>query len=93
VVRRLRDQKGWITGLDTSVPEAAQAVYGAGMPADRFPAEDNVTQGGVNLLTALGNMEGIDEAAITEAFDEPLDANTAEGTGTVYDIAGLFLVS
>ncbi|CAN5452629.1 hypothetical protein BH23BAC1_BH23BAC1_17390 [soil metagenome] len=92
MVRRLRGQKGWITGVDMSVPEAAQAVYGAGTPANQFPAEDNVTQGGVNLLTALGTMEGLDEAAITEAFDEPLDGNAAEGTGTVYDIAGLFLV-
>jgi rubrerythrin len=91
IVRRIREQKGWITGVDTSVPEAAQAVYGPGNPADKFPAEDNVTQGGVNLLDALGSIEGIDAAAISEAFDEPLDANTAAGTGTVYDIAGLFL--
>lgn len=91
IVRRLRGQKGWITGVDTSVPEAAQPVYGAGMPPEMFPAEDNVTQGGVNLMDALGSIEGIDQAAITEAFDEPLDADTAAGTGTVYTIAGLFL--
>lgn len=90
IVRRIRKQNGWITGVDTSVPEAARAVYGAGMPAEEYPAEDNVTQGGVNLLTAFASLEGIDEAAITEAFDEPLDANTADGTGTVYDIASLF---
>lgn len=91
-VRRLRNQKGWITGIDTSVPEAAQAVYKAGNPADKFPAEDNVTQGGVNLVDALSSIEGIDAAAISEAFDEPLDAKTEAGTGTVYDIVSLFFV-
>lgn len=93
MVRRLRNQKGWITGIDMSLPEQFSAIYLAGMPPEMFPAEDNVVQGGVNLLDALGNMEGIDMAAITEAFDEPLDANTASVTGTVYDIASLVLDS
>ena len=93
VVRRLRGQKGWITGVDTSVPPALQAVYGPGMPADMFPAEDNVVQAGVNLLDAFAGIEGLDMAAITEAFDEPLDANTVNITGTVYDIASLVLDS
>lgn len=93
MVRRLRNQKGWITGIDMSLPEQFSAIYLAGMPPEMFPAEDNVVQGGVNLLDALGNMEGIDMAAITEAFDEPLDANTSSVTGTVYDIASLVLDS
>ncbi len=93
LVRRLRMQKGWITGVDTSVPAAAQAVYGPGMPAAQFPAEDNVVQGGVNLKDAFMGNTSLDEAAITEAFDEPLDADTATGKGTIYDIASLFIVS
>lgn len=92
-VRRLRMQKGWITNRDDSVPAAAAAVYGPGMPAEMYPAEDNVTQGGVNLADALGGMDGLDMASITEAFDEPLDANTSARTGTVYDIATLFINS
>ncbi len=58
-----------------------------------FPAEDNVVQAGVNLLDAFAGIEGLDRAAITEAFDEPLDANTVKITGTVYDIASLVLNS
>lgn len=93
MVRRLREQKGWITGIDRSLPEQFLAIYLAGMPPEMFPAEDNVVQGGVNLMDALGGIEGIDMAAITEAFDEPLDANTANLTGTVYDLASLVLDS
>ncbi|HET8859523.1 ferritin-like domain-containing protein [Marivirga sp.] len=93
MVRRLRGQKGWITGEDTSVPEAALAVYQAGDPADQFPSEANVTQAGVNLEAAfVGNVPNIDRDSIQEAFDEPLDANVVMGTGTVYDIVGLFIV-
>lgn len=93
MVRRLRGQKGWITNIDRSVPAQAQAVYLAGMPPELFPAEDNVVQGGVNLLEAFAGIPGLDMAAITEAFDEPLDANAGAYTGTVPDIAGLFVNS
>uniref|UniRef100_UPI0025D6A377 ferritin-like domain-containing protein n=1 Tax=Marivirga sp. TaxID=2018662 RepID=UPI0025D6A377 len=93
IVRRLRGQKGWITGEDTSVPDAALAVYQEGNPPAQFPSEANVTQAGVNLEDALvGNVPNIDKASIQEAFDEPLDADVVAGSGTVYDIAGLFIV-
>jgi rubrerythrin len=56
MVRRLREQKGWITGNDSS-----------GLPAAIYAGEDNVTQGGASI-TGLGYSSGV----ATEAFDEPL---------------------
>jgi hypothetical protein len=59
-VRRLRGQKGWITGNQTDLPPAAAAVYAG---------EENTTQGtapGVNT----GQFGTADSAS--EAFDEPL---------------------
>ncbi|MBC7485162.1 MAG: ferritin-like domain-containing protein [Cytophagaceae bacterium] len=80
-VRRLRGNKGWIVqsqndGLPT-------AIYNAGNPSSTFPAESNLTQGGVNLST-LASAE-ITVNNITEAFDEPLDSST------VLSIAGGFI--
>ena len=59
-VRRLRGQKGWITG-NMSDSAAIQATYNG---------EEVVTQAGVNLQTALGGTYGVN--AVSEAFDEPL---------------------
>jgi len=56
MVRRLRAEKGWITGNSAS-----------GLPAPIYAGEDNVTQGGANV-TSLGYSAAI----ATEAFDEPL---------------------
>lgn len=56
MVRRLRAEKGWITGADSG-----------GLPAAIYAGEDNVTQGGANI-TALG----YSTAVASEAFDEPL---------------------
>lgn len=56
MVRRLREEKGWITGADAS-----------GLPAAIYSGEDNVTQGGASI-TGLGYSSAI----ATEAFDEPL---------------------
>lgn len=83
-VRQLRGLTGWISGTTGNLPTAANdAVYGAGNPADSFPADDNTVQGGVDLATAIA---GIDRARITEAFDEPLDRDT------VLAIAAPFIV-
>lgn len=61
-IRRLRGQKGWITGSDRgTLPPATQAVYAG---------EDNTTHAGVNASTLGANAGGV--AAVTEAFDEPL---------------------
>jgi rubrerythrin len=59
-VRRLRGQKGWITGKATAGVPAA--VYAGAL------SEDNVTQGGVDVTTITASSP----AAVQEAFDEPL---------------------
>ncbi len=56
MVRRLRAEKGWITGADAN-----------GLPTAIYAGEDNVTQGGASV-TSLGYSAAI----ATEAFDEPL---------------------
>jgi hypothetical protein len=56
MIRRLRAEKGWITGANSS-----------GLPAAIYAGEDNVMQGGASI-TALG----YSSSAATEAFDEPL---------------------
>ena len=76
-IRRIRGEKGWIPANQASAP--VPAVYGAG---NGFPAENNTTQGGVSLTTALS---GYTPQQITEAFDEGLDMTT------VLDIAGGFI--
>ncbi|MGZ8413444.1 MAG: ferritin-like domain-containing protein [Gemmatirosa sp.] len=81
MVRRIRGEKGWITGRTNTLPAAAQPVYGPGSSAD-FPAEDNTTHAGVNVATLAG-VAGANAA--TEGFDEPLDV------ATVNSIAALFI--
>jgi hypothetical protein len=56
MVRRLRMEKGWITGNDAS-----------GLPEAIYAGEDNVTQGGADV-TSLGYSASV----VSEAFDEPL---------------------
>ena len=85
-IRRLRadvmgydlDQNalGWIT-LDNrgpGMPEATAAVY---------EGEEQITQGGVNLVDATA----FDAIAVSQAFDEPMTGQKAS------EIAGLFIVS
>ena len=79
MVRRLRTKKGqdqvkgWITdGSIGSLPAATQAIYAG---------EENLTHGGVNV----SSLTGIDAAAVSEAWDEPLSMEQ------VLQIAGLFL--
>ena len=72
-IRRIRGNKGWITGKSTSgVPNG---IYGPGTPSASFPAEDNVTQGGVDITT----LTNFPTSSATEAFDEPLDMDTVLG--------------
>ncbi len=66
---------GWIT-LDNRGP---------GMPAvtqDVYDGEENVIQGGVNLVNATQ----FDAVAVSQSYDEPMDGETAAA------IAGLFIV-
>lgn len=67
---------GWIT-LDNrgpGMPEATQMVY---------DGEENVVQGGVNLVDATG----YNAVSVSQSFDEPISAETATA------IASLFIVS
>ncbi|MCM4160616.1 ferritin-like domain-containing protein [Antarcticibacterium flavum] len=66
---------GWIT-LDNrgpGMPEATQAVYNG---------EENITQGGVDLVAATG----FDAVVVSQSYDEPMDGETAA------NIASLFIV-
>ena len=65
-VRYLRGQKGWITG-GTAAMQGLPAVVNAS-----YAGEENTTQGGVNLATALAGNSMITTNMITEAFDETL---------------------
>ncbi len=81
-IRRLDQSpasQGWIPRDQPGAPAPIAPIYGSG---NGFPSEDNVTQGGVNLLTALS---GYTREDITEAFDEGLDMDT------VLSIAGPFI--
>jgi len=78
-IRRLRGLEGWITGNQR----------GAGMPAATQPVydgEQNVEQGGINVTT-LGSGSPFSMDSSTQAYDEPMDGETAS------TIAGLFIVS
>ncbi|SEW10284.1 Ferritin-like domain-containing protein [Chitinophaga sp. YR573] len=59
-IRRMRGQKGWITGKATDI-SAIQATYNG---------EEVEAQGGV---TITGIASQVDANAATESFDEPLD--------------------
>ena len=85
--------KSWISFKDEGGASPAQTagIYNAGnntgAPAMvTFDAEDNVTQGGVNLQTALVSL-GFPASAFSESFDEALDVTT------VKTIARAFVVS
>lgn len=100
--------KSWISLMDNGGPVApdksqpAKAVYGPGTPATAadpkaadtyFPGDDNVTQAGVNLTTLNSTYT---PAAVSEAFDEPLDATTVKTIATMFTSAagkakGLFV--
>ncbi|MVN76792.1 ferritin-like domain-containing protein [Hymenobacter sp. HMF4947] len=96
--------KSWISLVDNGGPTApdgskpASKVYGPGTPATgtpdaSYPGEDNTSQAGVNLTT-LGST--YTAAAISEAFDEPLDPATVKSiasmfTSTAGKAKGLFV--
>ena len=72
-VRRIRGNQGWIPNAQPGAIAAIQPIYAG---------EDNVTQGGVNLVNALN---GYSMEQITEAFDETLTDDA------VLAIAGPFI--
>ncbi len=67
---------GWITlnNRGPGMPEATQAVY---------DGEENVIQGGVNLVDATG----FSAEAVSQSYDEPMSGEVAQ------QIAGLFIAS
>lgn len=65
-------QFGWITNAEGN--GAPAPVYGVGNPAATFPAEGNLTQGGLTLTSVGGNT--YTAAEVSEAFDEGLDNTT-----------------
>jgi hypothetical protein len=94
--------KSWISLVDNGGPIApngskpASAVYGPGTPATgtpdaSYPAEDNVSQAGVNLTTALAST--YTATAVSEAFDEPLDPATVKSIARLFvtPASGLFV--
>jgi hypothetical protein len=59
-LRRIRGEKAWITlNSRGTLPPLSQPVYNG---------EENVTQGGINLVT----LTGYPATTVSEAFDEPL---------------------
>jgi hypothetical protein len=75
-IRRMRGEKGWITFNNSTIPDVFSAIYAG---------EQNTTHLGVDLSGMFSNFGG--DAAVTEAFDEPL--TMAE----VNAIGGIFIVS
>jgi len=94
--------KSWINLFDNNGPSApdgskpAAKVYGAGTPATgapdaSYPAEDNTSQAGVPLTNGLGTT--YTAAAVSEAFDEPLDPTTVKSIARLFvtPASGLFV--
>ena len=87
--------KSWISGTDNGGPVAAYTapVYGAGNATGlatgvTFPAEDNVSQGGITLSgTTLPNTSGFPSSAYSEAFDEGLDVTTVSAIARGFTIS------
>ena len=86
--------KSWISGTDNGGASPAQTapIYGAGNNTNAptgvtFDAESNVTQGGVNLQTALASLN-FPASAFSEAFDEALDVTTVKTIARTFVVAG-----
>jgi hypothetical protein len=78
--------KSYISNGET-IPAAAQAVYGPGADAAKYPAESNVTQATVNLQTALAALS-LPANSFAEAFDEPLDVATVTAIAVNFTVTG-----
>lgn len=72
-VRRLRGEKGWITFNNTTIPDVFSGIYAG---------EQNTIQGGVNLSGMFDDFGG--DAAVTEAFDEPLTMTEVNTIASVF---------
>lgn len=93
--------KSWISGTDNggaspNTTPSTVPVYGPGTPATGgptdifFPADSNVTQAGINIVTnsnSAGTTLTMTDAAASEAFDEPLDAATVKSIARNFVLA------
>ena len=84
-IRRLRGLEGWITGNTTGIPDLGVEAANDGV-ALVYEGEQNTNQGGVDVTT-LGSSDPFSFESSTQAYDEPMDGQTAS------TIAGLFIVS
>ena len=70
--------KSWVSLQEGGgpVPAVTAPVYAAGTTPTAYPAEDNITEAGINVQTNSTAPTGLTltQAAASEAFDEPLDA-------------------
>jgi rubrerythrin len=72
-VRRMRNEKGWITRNNNTLPDAFAGIYAG---------EQNLIQGGVDLAGLFGSAGG--DNAISEAFDEPLTMEDVNAIASVF---------
>lgn len=82
-VRRIRGEKGWVTGGDAAsngMPAAFDPVYGGATP------ESNLVQGGVDLSGMFEDFGG--DQAIQEAFDEPLTMDEVIAIASTFIVMG-----
>ncbi|SNR77147.1 ferritin-like domain-containing protein [Hymenobacter mucosus] len=95
--------KNWVSGIENGGPSpstdpSTAPVYNAGVPASGgptdlfFPAESNITQANVNIMTNTTGVTMTMDAA-TEAFDEPLDPATVKSIARNFVVpsSGLFV--
>ncbi len=75
-VRRMRNEKGWITQNNNTLPGAFAAIYAG---------EQNTTQGGVDLGGLFAQYGGAN--AVTEAFDEPLTMDEVLAIGGIFIVS------
>ena len=72
-VRRIRGEKGWISFNNNTLPATFSGIYAG---------EQNTIQGGVNLSGMFNDFGG--DAAVTEAFDEPLTMAEVNAIASVF---------
>lgn len=72
-VRRMRDEKGWITDAENTLPAAFAPIYAG---------EENTVQGGVDLAGMFNSFGG--NGAVTAAFDEPLTMQEVLTIGRIF---------
>ncbi len=75
--RRIRGLQGWIPGTQPGIPDVFKKVYLGD------PAEDNVTQLGLDVTTVTD----VARTQVTESFDEPLNKSY------VLDLVDPFIIS